>query len=169
MLLAVRGKSDPPSGPPIIRKAASSFNPDIFLEVPHFIEDLDSIALSVANVYELVVPKSHAVHYLHKRTTDTRIRLLFCALMPPLPEEFSIPVENSDATVAISIGYVDISIFRIDGDIGRHIELRVAGVHGPPSESTVRSIDNATLPDLHHQISVVAVFLNDSVAVARGP
>jgi hypothetical protein len=52
------------------------------------------------------------VHHLHKRAADTGIRLLFCALMPPLPEEFSCPVENSDAGVAISIGYIDISIFR---------------------------------------------------------
>ena len=37
------------------------------------------------------------------------------------------------------------------------------------SESAVRGIDNAALPDLHHQLSVVAVFLNDSVAVAGGP
>jgi hypothetical protein len=109
------------------------------------------------------------VHDLHESATNTRIRLLFSALMPPLPEEFSFPVENSNTTVAISVGYVNISIFWVDGDIGRHKELRVAGVHGPTSESAVRGIDNATRPDLHHQFSVVAVFLNDSVAVASGP
>jgi hypothetical protein len=38
-----------------------------------------------------------------------------------------------------------------------------------PFESTVGAIDNASLPDLHHQPSVVAVFLNDSVAVTGGP
>src|SRR5580704_6913254 len=168
-LFAVRRKCDPPSGPPIIGKAASSFNPDIFFEVSQFIEYLDSITLPVANVYEFVVPKSYAVHDLHKRTTNTRIRVLFCALMPPLPEEFSIPVDNCDTTVAISVGNEDIAIFRIDGDIGRHIELRVAGVHGPSSESAVRGIHNAPLADLHHQLSVVAVFLKDSVAVAGSP
>jgi hypothetical protein len=78
---------------------------------------LDSIALPVANVHEFVVSKSYAMHYPHKRATNTRIRLLFCALMPPLPEEFSFPVEDSDTTVAISVGHVDIPIFRIDGDI----------------------------------------------------
>jgi hypothetical protein len=125
-LFAVRRKSDPPSRPPIIGKAASSFNPDIFFEASHFIEYLDSIALPVANVDEFVVPKSYTVHYPHKRTTNTRIGILFSALMPPLPEECSFPVENSDPTVAVSIGYVNISICRIDGDIGRPIELRVA-------------------------------------------
>jgi hypothetical protein len=169
LLCAIRRKSDPPSGPPIIGEAASSFNPDIFFEVPHFVKYLDSIALPVANVQEFVVPKSYTVHDPHKRATNTRIRLLFCALMPPLPEEFSVPAEDSNTTVAISVGYVNIPIFRIDGDIGRHIELRVAGVHGPSSESAVRGVDNAPLPDLHQQLSVVAVFLDDSVAVSSGP
>jgi hypothetical protein len=168
LLFAVRRKSDPPSGSPNIRKAAPSLNPDILSEVSHFIEYLNPITLPVANVYEIVVPKGYAVHDLHKRTTSTRIRLLFGALMPPLSEEFPVPVEDSDAAVAISVGYVNISICRIDSDIGRHIELRVARVHGPSFESTVRAIDNASLPDLHHQPSVVTVFLNDSVAVAGG-
>src|SRR5580704_11343527 len=89
--------------------------------------------------------------------------------MPPLPEEFPFAVENCDTTVAISVGYEDIAVFRIDGDIGRHIELRVAGVHGPSSESAVRGIHDAPFADLHHQLAVVAVFLNDSVAVASSP
>ena len=54
--------------------------------VSHFIEYLNPITLPVANVYEIVVPKGYAVHDLHERTTSTRIRLLFGALMPPLSE-----------------------------------------------------------------------------------
>src|SRR5271165_3430462 len=150
LLFAVRRKCDPPSGPPNIGKAPPSLNPDILSEVSHFIEYLNPITLPVANVYKIVVPKGYAVHDLHKRTTSTRIRLLFGALMAPLPEEFPVPVENSDTAVAISVGYVNIPICRIDSDIGRHIELGVAQVHGPSFESTVRAIDNASLPDLHH-------------------
>jgi len=89
-------------------------------------EYLNPITLPVANVYEIIVPKGYGVHNLHKRTTDTRIRLLFSALMSPLPQEFSVPVENSDPAVAVSVGYVNISICRIDGNIGRLIELRMA-------------------------------------------
>ena len=84
-LFAVRRESDPPRGSPVIGKAASSFNPDIFFEVAQFIEYLDSITLPIANVNEVVVPKSYAVHDLHKRTANTRIRFLLCALMSPLP------------------------------------------------------------------------------------
>src|SRR5271167_319661 len=68
-----------------------------------------------------------------------------------------------------SDGYIDISICRIDGDIGRHIELRLARVHGASFESTVRGIDNASFSDLQHQPSLMTVFLNDAVAVAGGP
>jgi hypothetical protein len=137
--------------------------------VSRFIEYLNPIALPIANVHEAIVGKSYAVHHPHESAANTRTRLLFCALMSPLPQKFSFPVENSDATVAVSIRYIDISICRIDGDIGRHIELRLARVHGASFESTVRGIENASLPDLHEQSSLVTVFLNDAVAVASGP
>jgi hypothetical protein len=109
------------------------------------------------------------VHHLHKRTTGTRVRLLFGALVPPLPQEIPVPIKNSDAAVAVSIGYVNISILWIDGDIGGPIKLHVARVHSPSFERTIGAIDNPSLSDLHHQCTVMTVFLNDSVAVPGSP
>jgi hypothetical protein len=85
-LFSVRRKFDPPSGSPRIWKAALSLDPDILSKVPLFIEYLNAITLPVANVYEAVVAKGYAVHHLHKRTANTRVGLLFGALMPPLPQ-----------------------------------------------------------------------------------
>jgi len=93
-LFAVRRKSDPPSGPPIIGKAASLFNPDTFFELSQFIEYLDRSPAGRKRIRSSSFPKSYAVHDLHERTTNTRVRFLFCALMPPLPEEFSIRLKQ---------------------------------------------------------------------------
>jgi hypothetical protein len=85
LLFAVRRKSDPPSGSPSIGEAAPSLDPDILSKLSRSIEYLNPIALPIANLHEAVVAKSYAVHHPHESAANTRIRLLFCALMSPLP------------------------------------------------------------------------------------
>jgi len=84
-LFSVRRKFDPPSGSPRIWKAALSLDPDILSKLSRSIEYVNPIALPIANLHEAVVAKSYAVHHPHESAANTRIRLLFCALMSPLP------------------------------------------------------------------------------------
>src|SRR6202166_1877389 len=109
-LLPVGRKADPPCGAPIIWKAAFSLNPNVAFEASHLIEDLDPVALSVADIDQPVVADDHAMHHPHKRAARTRIGLLFCPLMPPLTKEFPGSIENSDAAVAVTVGHVDVTI-----------------------------------------------------------
>jgi hypothetical protein len=49
-LFSVGGETNPLRGAPIIRKAVSSLDPDVLLKVSDFVEDLDSVALSVTHI-----------------------------------------------------------------------------------------------------------------------
>src|SRR5271155_3027428 len=88
-LFPVGRKADPPCGAPIIWSTVFSPDPDVVFEVSHFIEDLDPVALSVADIAPPVVADDHTMHNPHERSTHTRISLFFCPLMPPLTKEFS--------------------------------------------------------------------------------
>ena len=168
-LFPVGRKADPPRGAPIIWKAVFSLEPNVVFEFSHFIEDLDPVALSVTNIDQAVVADNHTMHNLHERATHTRVSLVFCALMPPLTKEFPRSIENSYAAIAITVSHVDVAIGGVYRYVGRHEKLRVTRIQCPALESAIGSIDNASLTDLHKQLSVVTVFLDDSIAIAGCP
>src|ERR1700689_3517949 len=99
-LFPVGRKADPPCGAPIIRNAFFSFDPNVAFEISHFIEDLDPVALPVADIDQPVVADDHTMHNLHERAAHTRISLLLRPLMPPLTQEFSGSIEDSYAAIA---------------------------------------------------------------------
>src|ERR1700688_1379953 len=148
-LLPVGRKADPPCGAPIIWKAAVSLDPNVVFEVPHFIEDLDPVALSVADIHQVVVADDHTMHNLHERATNTRISLFFCPLTAPLTKEFPRSIENSYAAITITVSHIDVAIGGVDHYVGGHVKLRVTRIQCPALESAIGSIDNASLPDLH--------------------
>jgi hypothetical protein len=53
--------------------------------------------------------------------------------------------------------------------VGWHVKLRVTRIQCAAFESALGSIDNVSLADLHEQLSVVTVFLDDSIAIAGCP
>src|ERR1700723_3793244 len=106
---------------------------------------------------------------LHECTTDTRVGLFFCPLMPPLTKEFPGSIENNYPAIAVTVSYVDVAIGGIYRYVGRHVKLRVTRIQCATLKSAVGSIDNASYPDLHQQFSVMTVFLDDSIAIACRP
>ena len=151
-LFAVGRESDPPRGTPIIGKAAFSSDPNVSFEASHSIEDLNPVALSVADIDQLVIADGYTMHHPHERTTHTRIGLFLCSLMPPLTKEFTGSIENSDAAVAITVSHVNVSICRVYRHVGRHVELRLTRIQRAARESTVGSIDHASLADLQERL-----------------
>src|SRR5208282_6105226 len=103
----------------IIWSTVFSPDPDVVFEVSHFIEDLDPVALSVADIDPPVVADDHTMHNPHERSTHTRISLFFCPLMPPLTKEFSGSIENSYAAIAITVGHIDVAICGVYRYVGR--------------------------------------------------
>src|SRR5271168_3972683 len=99
-LFRVRREADPPCSAPIIWKAAPPLDPNVSFEVSHFIEDLDPVALSIADIDQPVIADVHTMHNPHERATHTRIGLFFCPLMPPLTEECPGSIENRYAAIA---------------------------------------------------------------------
>src|ERR1039458_402979 len=83
-LFAVGRKANPPSSAPIVRETVSSLDPDIILEVSHLIEHLDPVGLPVTDIDQAVFADDHTMHDLHECTTDTRIGLFFCPLVPQI-------------------------------------------------------------------------------------
>jgi len=148
-LLPVGRKADPPSSTPIVRKAVSSLDPNVVLEVSHLIEDLDPVALPVTDVDQTVVADDHTMHDPHERTTDSRVGFLFCPLVPPLKKELPVPIEDDYPAIAVTVSYVDVAVDGIYRYIGRHVELRVTRIQRATRESAIGSIDDASFPDLH--------------------
>lgn len=89
------------------------------------------------------------MHDLHECTTDARIGLFFCPLMPPLTKEIPGSIEDSYPAIAVTVRYVDVAIGAIYRYVGRHVKLRVTRVQCATLESAIGSIDNASFPDLH--------------------
>src|SRR5271154_219670 len=148
-LFPVGRKADPPCRAPVIRNAVSSFDPNVAFEASHFIEDLDPVALSVTHIDQPVVADDHTMHNPHERSTNTRIGLFLCRLMPPLTKESPGSIENSYPAIAVTVSDVDITICGVYRYVGRHVKLRVTRIQRAALESAVGSIDNASLADLH--------------------
>jgi hypothetical protein len=109
------------------------------------------------------------VHDLHERTTHPRIGLFFCPLVPPLAKEFPRSIKNNYAAIAVTASYVDVAIDGIHRYVGWHVKLRVARIQCPALESAIGRIDDTSFADLHQQLSVVTVFLDNSIAIAGRP
>src|SRR5208282_4950843 len=109
------------------------------------------------------------MHDPHECTTDTRVGLFFCPLVPPLTKELPGQIENDYPAIAVTVSYVDVAIGGVYRYVGRHVELRVTRIQRATRESAVGSVDDASFPDLHHYFSVVTVFLDDSIAIACSP
>src|SRR5208282_2026808 len=109
------------------------------------------------------------MHDPHECTTDTRVGLFFCPLVPPLTKELPGQIENDYPAIAVTVSYVDVAIDGVYRYVGRHVELRVTRIQRATRESAVGSVDDASFPDLHHYFSVVTVFLDDSIAIACSP
>jgi hypothetical protein len=73
------------------------------------------------------------------------------------------------AAITITVSHVDVAIGRVYRYVGRHVKLRGTRIHCSALESAIGSIDNASVPDLRQLFFVVAVFLDDSIAVASSP
>ena len=89
------------------------------------------------------------MHDLHECTTDARIGLFFCPLMPPLTKEIPGSIEDSYPAIAVTVRYVDVAIGAIYRYVGRHVKLRVTRVQCATLESAIGSIDNTSFADLH--------------------
>src|SRR5260370_826065 len=61
-----------------------ALNHNVPLEIAHLVENLDAIAQAVAYIDQTVISDHHAVHAAQKYTTNPRLRLCLCCLMPPL-------------------------------------------------------------------------------------
>jgi len=127
-LFSVRRKADPPSGAPIIGKAICSLDPDVILEASYLIEHLDPVSLPVTDVDQSVVADDYTMHDPHECTTDTRVGLFLCPLVPPLTKEFPGSIEDSYSAIAVAVSYVDVAIDGIYRYVGRHVKLRVTRV-----------------------------------------
>jgi hypothetical protein len=109
------------------------------------------------------------VHDFGKCAADAGFHFLRRRLPAPLPQEFAVSIEHHHAPVAVAIGKVNVTVFRIAGDARRLVEPVVARVQVLAPLCAVDGIEHALLADLHQEFSVVGVFLHHAVAVGRDP
>ena len=115
-------------------------DPDVALEAAHFVENLDAVRLTIADIYQAIVAELHTVDHLHENTGLTGFRLCARALPSPLTQEFAGSIKYRDAAVSVAIGNINIAVGRIDRDIGRHEELSVTRVKCPSFQCSIGGI-----------------------------
>src|SRR6202035_200592 len=79
---------------------------------------------------------------------ETAIR----AEVAPLTQELALRVEDDDAVVAIAIGDINVSVVRIDRDVGRLVEKQRALVGAGLTALLVRIVADAFAADLQEQL-----------------
>src|SRR5258706_9373436 len=106
---------------------------------------------------------------LRERGGNTRRGFLSGRLPSPLPQKFPVAIEHRDAAVAVTVGDVNVAVRGIDHN-GRGIKkLGLAGIQSLAFGSAVSRVENTALADLKQKFPIVAVFLDDAVAIAGEP
>jgi hypothetical protein len=81
-LLPVRRKAYPPGRAPTIRQGSSPpLDPNILLEVSHFVEHLNAVTLPVTDVHETIIANCYTMNNLHERPSHSRVGF---SLRPPV-------------------------------------------------------------------------------------
>src|ERR1700675_708025 len=157
-----------------MRTARTTGHIDASLIVTHFVEDLNPVTVAVTYVDQTVISYNHAVHYVYKDPTHSRVDLRRRSLAPPLAEELAFFVEDSDTFIAVAIGDIKVAIRGIDRDVRWAGETRMTRVQWLRGRafSRVRAVDGIELafgPYLQQQFAVMSIFLNYSVAGTGSP
>ena len=153
-----------------VRWAVLLWTTNVPLEVAHLVENLDAIAQAVAYVDQAVVPDNHAVHGAQKYTANPCVRLCLRGLTPPLAEVVAFAIEDHDALVPVTIGNVHVAVARIDRDLRRFEQRRVARIQALAGGGAVGAVHDSLGPYLQqHFAAIVRILLNNSVVVARSP
>jgi hypothetical protein len=86
LLFLISRESDPPCGAPWVRQILGARpDPDVPLELAHLVEDLNSIALSIAYVYQSGVAHRYAMHDLREDSRIAPFGFFLRRLTSPLP------------------------------------------------------------------------------------
>src|SRR5262249_17966791 len=140
---------DGPDGAALVRQlGGAGANPQVALETPELVEDLDAIALPVTDVQQTSRAHGDAMHDLRKRCGHAGASFLRRRLPAPLAQKFSGAVEHRDPAIAVAIRNVNVTVARIDDDACGLEETAAARVARLAIERTVDAVDDATHADL---------------------
>ena len=130
-----------------MRTARATGHVDASLIVTHFVEDLNPITVPVTYVDQTIISYNHAMHYVYKDPTHSRVYLRRRSLAPPLAEELAFFVKDRDTFIAVTIGNVKVAIRGIDRDVRWAGETRMTGVQWlrVRAFSSVRAVDGIEL------------------------
>ena len=166
LLCSVPREGNPPRcSSSIGKRRRSRTNPDITDELSALVEHLHAVALSIADIDQSGVADGDAMHDVGKHPGCAGFRLCGRRFRAPLPDEAPIAVEHGNSLVAVAIGHVDVAVRRIDRHTGWIEEPLTTGVLERAPAGPVRGIELSPRADLHQQLAVVAVLLNDAVVV----
>src|SRR5216683_4174415 len=163
-LLGILGKGDVPDGP-----VTQSFcgNKGLFDESPVFLENLDAVVRTVADIEVAVVRKLGAVHWITELLGRRRIGIVgaevgvvgLLTIGAPVALVLSgFRVIDDDAVIAVAIGYIQLVGSVVDKQFRR--SLQVFGV--------VAALALARVADLHEEFAALSEFQDHVVMVALG-
>src|SRR4026208_2309160 len=104
---------------------SSSFKKDVFLEVAHFVENLDASAFPVTYVEETVARESYAVYNREKHAAHACFAFGLCGLATKWANVCAIAIENYNAAVSIAVSDVHLAVGRINRKARRPVEQRM--------------------------------------------
>src|ERR1700688_3949461 len=170
-LCTVARKGYPPSGtacaPDVPRAVIDN---DVFLEMPHFIKNLDAIALPVTDIHQARVVNDNTMNSVQEHSAHTSLDLGDRALLAPLTQKMSVAIENDYTLVAIAVCYVYVAVAWIDRDTCGSIKHLLTRIHIVSSGGAVRGVELSFRADLKQQFSaIVRIFLDDSVLATTNP